>query len=45
MSRFAVTYTCTTYTFKSDKARKDFGFIPKYSAREAFDRSIEEFRS
>jgi nucleoside-diphosphate-sugar epimerase len=45
MSRFAVTYTCTTYTFKSDKARKDFGFIPKYSSQEAFDRSMEDFRS
>ena len=45
MSRFAVTYTCTTYTFNADKARKDFGFIPKYSSQEAFDRSIAEFRS
>ena len=45
MSRFAVTYTCTTYTFNADKARKDFGFIPKYSSQDAFDRSIAEFRS
>ena len=45
MSRFAVTYTCTTYTFNADKARKDFGYIPKYSSQEAFDRSIAEFRS
>jgi nucleoside-diphosphate-sugar epimerase len=45
MSRFAVTYTCTTYTFNADKARKDFGFIPKYSSQQAFDRSIAEFRS
>ena len=45
MSRFAVTYTCTTYTFNSDKARNDFGFIPKYSSQEAFDRSMDDFRS
>jgi len=44
MSRFAVTYTCTDYTFRSDKAKKDFGFIPKYNSKEAFDRTIEYFR-
>jgi nucleoside-diphosphate-sugar epimerase len=44
MSRFAVTYTCTDYTFSSDKAKKDFGFIPKYSNKEAFDRTVEYFR-
>jgi len=45
MSRFAVTYTCTSYTFNSDKARNDFGFIPKYGHEEAFDRTVEYFRS
>ena len=45
MSRFAVTYTCTDYTFRSEKARKDFGFVPKYSSREAFERTVEYFRS
>jgi len=44
MSRFAVTYTCTDYTFCSDKAKKDFGFIPKYNSKEAFDRTVEYFR-
>lgn len=44
MSRFAVTYTCTDYTFSSDKARADFGFIPKYSPQQAFDRTIAYFR-
>jgi nucleoside-diphosphate-sugar epimerase len=44
MSRFAVTYTCTSYTFCSDKARDDFGFIPKYSRQEAFDHTVEHFR-
>ena len=44
MSRFAVVYTCTDYTFSSDKAREDFGFIPKYEKKEAFDRTVEFFR-
>jgi nucleoside-diphosphate-sugar epimerase len=44
MSRFAVTYTCTDYTFRSDKAAKDFGFVPKYNPDEAFDRTVEYFR-
>ena len=45
MSRFAVTYTCTDYTFNSEKARKDFGFVPKYNSQEAFDRTVEYFRA
>jgi nucleoside-diphosphate-sugar epimerase len=45
MSRFAVTYTCTDYTFNSEKARRDFGFIPKYSAEEAFERTVRYFRN
>jgi nucleoside-diphosphate-sugar epimerase len=44
MSRFAVTYTCTDYTFGSDKARAEFGFIPKYSREEAFIRTVDYFR-
>lgn len=45
MSRFAVTYTCTDYTFNSEKARKDFGFVPRYSNQEAREKTIEYFRS
>lgn len=44
MSRFAVTYTCTDYTFNSDKARRDFGFIPKYSSQEAFERTVKHYQ-
>lgn len=44
MSRFAVTYTCTDYTFRSEKARKDFGFTPKYSKEEAFIETVKFFR-
>ncbi|MFO7669185.1 MAG: NAD-dependent epimerase/dehydratase family protein [Bacteroidales bacterium] len=45
MSRFAVTYTCTDYTFSSGKARDDFGFVAKYSPQVAFDRTIDYFRN
>lgn len=43
MSRFAVTYTCTDYTFGSEKARDTFGFAPKYSREEAFERTVAHF--
>lgn len=43
-SRFAVVYTCTDYTFTSDKARKDWGFEPKYSHDEALARTIDYYR-
>jgi nucleoside-diphosphate-sugar epimerase len=43
-SRFAVTYTCTSYTFNSDKAIRDFGFKPKYSHEEALERTIKYYR-
>ncbi len=44
MSRFAVTYTSTDYTFNSNKAKADFGFIPKYSAKAAFDRTVKHYQ-
>lgn len=44
MSRFAVIYTCTDFTFNSEKARKDFGFVPKYSAEEAFERTVRYYK-
>ncbi|TRZ75824.1 MAG: NAD-dependent epimerase/dehydratase family protein [Bacteroidetes bacterium] len=44
MSRFAVTYTCTDFTFSSEKARKDFGFVPKYSVEEAVERTVRFYR-
>jgi len=44
MSRFAVTYTCTDFIFSSEKARKDFGFVPKYSAEEAFERTVRFYK-
>ncbi len=44
MSRFAVTYTCTDFTFNSEKARKDFGFVPKYNAEVAFERTVQFYK-
>lgn len=44
-SRFAVTYTCTDFTFTSARATQDFGFVPKYSDREALERTIAWFKT
>lgn len=44
MSRFAVTYTSTDYTFTSEKAKKDFGFSPKYEQEEAYKRTVAYFK-
>jgi nucleoside-diphosphate-sugar epimerase len=43
-SRFAVIYTCTEYTFNSDKAIRDFGFKPKYSPEEALERTTTYYK-
>ena len=43
-SRFAVTYTCTDFTYTSDKAKNDFGFKPKYNNREALERTAAYYR-
>jgi len=39
-SRFAVTYTCTDYTFSAKKAETDFGFKPKYATEQALENTI-----
>lgn len=44
MSRFAVLYTCTDFTFSSEKARRDFSFVPRYTQSEAFERTVHYFR-
>lgn len=44
LSRYAVIYTCTDYTIKTDKANKDFAYEPIFSREEAIQRSIEFFR-
>ncbi len=44
LSRFAVMYTCTDFTFTSEKAHRDFGFTPKYSKEEAFKNTVRFFK-
>jgi len=44
MSRFAVVYTCTDFTFTSQRARNDFNFIPKYSVSQAVDNTVKYFQ-
>jgi sterol-4alpha-carboxylate 3-dehydrogenase (decarboxylating) len=39
-SRFAVIYTCTDFTFNSNRAKTDFGWEPKYSTPEAIEKTI-----
>jgi nucleoside-diphosphate-sugar epimerase len=43
-SRFAVIYTCTDFTFSSDKAKQDFGYQPKYSFEDAMERTVAYYR-
>ncbi len=44
MSRFAVTYTCGDFTFRTGKAGRELGFIPKYSPEEAFARTVSAYK-
>ena len=44
MSRFAVLYTCTNYTFNAERAKADFGFVPKYNREEAMERTVGFYR-
>ena len=44
LSRFAVMYTTTSFTFTADKAKRDFGFYPKYSHEEAMDNTVRFFK-
>ncbi|MBX7108248.1 MAG: NAD-dependent epimerase/dehydratase family protein [Chitinophagales bacterium] len=44
LSRFAVLYITTDFTFSSAKAKRDFGFEPKYSKEEAIARTAVFFR-
>lgn len=42
-SRFAVTYTCTDFTYSSQKAFEHFNFQPKYSTEEALQKTISYY--
>lgn len=45
LSRFAVTYTTTDFTFSSGRAEKDMGYRPKYDEEEAFSRTVNFYRN
>jgi nucleoside-diphosphate-sugar epimerase len=44
-SRFAVDYTCTDFTFTSDRAIQDFDYEQKYELEEAIDRTVQHLKS
>lgn len=44
-NRFAVIQTCIDHTFNHKKAKRDFGYTPIVSKEEAFDRTLDWFRS
>ena len=44
-NRFAVIQTCVDHTFISDKAERDFGYRPIVSKKEAFQKTVEWFKS
>jgi len=44
LSRFAVMYTTTDFTFNAEKAKQDFDFTPKYSKEESLQRTISFFK-
>jgi nucleoside-diphosphate-sugar epimerase len=44
LSRFAVMYICTDFTFTAEKANRDFGFTPKYGKEEAFTNTVGFFK-
>jgi nucleoside-diphosphate-sugar epimerase len=43
-SRFAVTYTCTDFTFTSEKAKRDFGYHSKFKEQEAINRTVAFYK-
>lgn len=43
-SRFAVAYTCTDFTFGSERAAADFGFVPKYSLEESLQKTAAHYQ-
>jgi sterol-4alpha-carboxylate 3-dehydrogenase (decarboxylating) len=44
LSRFAVMYTSTDFTFSSRKAQQDFAFTPKYAKAEALENTVRYFK-
>jgi nucleoside-diphosphate-sugar epimerase len=44
LSRFAVNYTCTDFTFNSKRAGEHWGFRPKYTEEEGIEITAEYYR-
>lgn len=44
-NRFAVIQTCINHTFSHEKATKDFGYNPIVSKEEAFNRTLDWFKT
>lgn len=44
ISRFALRYLVNDFTFTSERARRDFGFVPKYSYDEGMEKTVAWFR-
>ena len=43
-SRFAVTYTCTDFTFSAARAKQELGFEPKYGSELALQNTINYYK-
>jgi len=43
-SRFAVIYTCSDFTFSSEKAKRDFNFSPKYPVEESISKTVAYYK-
>lgn len=44
-SRFAVRYLTSDFVFTAEKAKRDFGFVPKYGEEERFRRTVEFYKN
>jgi nucleoside-diphosphate-sugar epimerase len=45
LSRFAVVYTCTNFTFNSNRAVADFHWNPKYSTQKAIENTVDFYKN
>lgn len=44
-SRFAVKYLTSDFIFKTERAKEDFGFVPKYDEEERLRRTVEFYKN
>lgn len=43
-SRFAVKYLTSDFIFNTERAKEDFGFVPKYDEEERFRRTVDYYK-